>query len=78
MGCVGPWVRGLSGSRFYVGYMGCVGRHFTWVLIFKWVAWLKFFARVALVQNFCVGQIFHFFAWASFYLLDKIILPCYN
>ena len=26
MGCVGPWVRGLRGSIFYVGCVGYVGQ----------------------------------------------------
>ena len=59
VGCVGAWVlrvRGLRGSNFYLGcvdYVGqnifYMGQHFTWVIIFTWVAWVK---------SYCVGQIF--------------------
>ena len=59
------WVRGLRGSIFYVGCVGYVGKYFTCVIIFTWVAWAKYiFAWV--------------FAWVNFYLLDEIILLCYN
>ena len=62
-GSVGAWV---SGSNFYVGcmvYMGqnmfSVGQHVTWVLIFKWVAWVTYiFAWVNFftwVKIFCVS-----------------------
>ena len=54
---MGEWVGGLHGRNFYlgcVGYVGqnifYVGQHFTWVIIFTWVARVKFF---------CVGQFFH-------------------
>ena len=41
VGFMGPWVRGLRESKFYVGCVGYVGQniffvsqHFTWVMIF--------------------------------------------
>ena len=47
--CVGPCVRGLCNSKCYVGCVGYVGQnnfyvgqHFTWVIIFTWVAWVKY------------------------------------
>ena len=53
---MGEWVGGLHGPNFYVGCVGYVGQnifyvgqHFTWVIIFTWVARVKFF---------CVGQFF--------------------
>ena len=76
------WVRGLSGlrgSNFYVGcvgYMGqnsfYVGQHFTWVIIFTWVGWVKYiFVRVIFfawvfvwVKIFYVGQFF--LLWSTF------------
>ena len=76
------WVRGLRelrGSTFYVGcvgYMGqnsfYVGQHFTWVIIFTWVGWVKYiFVRVIFfawvfvwVKIFYVGQFF--LLWSTF------------
>ena len=62
MGYVGPWVRGLRGSKFYVGSVGYmrqnifyVGQHFTWVIIFTWVAWVKYI--FAWVQKFLRGSL---------------------
>ena len=38
------WVRGCVGCVGYVGQnIFYVGHHFTWVLIFTWVAWVKLF-----------------------------------
>ena len=88
------WVRGLSGlrgSNFYVGcvgYMGqnsfYVGQHFTLVIIFTWVAWVKYIFVwvicfcVGLCVGLCMGQNFLrgsiFFVLVNFYLLDDIIL----
>ena len=61
--CVGPWVRGLHGLNFYVGYVSYVGQNiFYVVIIFTWVAWVK---------NFCVGQFFlrgsKFSAWVKIF-----------
>ena len=61
------WVCELRGSNVYVGCMGYVGQnifyvghHFMWVVIFTWVAWVKYtFAWVKLFLGgskfFCVG-----------------------
>ena len=67
---VGSQVRALRVSDFYVGCEGYMGQHFTWVIIFTWVAWVKIF--------FCVGQFFYvvqnfmreskFFTWSKFWL----------
>ena len=57
VGCIVTWVtwvrglRGLRGSNFYVG------QHVTWVIIFTWVAWVKYI--FAWVKIFCVGQYFY-------------------
>ena len=60
---MGPWFRGLLESNFYVGYVGYVGlhifyvgQHFTWVIIFTWVSWVKY--NFAYIKIFCVGQFF--------------------
>ena len=60
---MGLWVRGLGGSNFYVGcvgYMGqntfYVGHHFKWVIIFTWVAWVKY--TFPWVKLFLCGQNF--------------------
>ena len=53
----------LHGSNFYVGCVGYVGQkifhvghHFTWVIIFTWVAWVKY--TFAWVQKFLLGSTF--------------------
>ena len=68
VGCVGPWVRGLSESNFNVGCMGYVGgnifymgQHFTWVIIFIWVAWVKFFSMSCVGPKFLCGSNFSVF-----------------
>ena len=64
MGALAAWVRELRGSNFYEGcvyYVGLntfyVGQHFTWVIIFTWVAWVKYI--FAWVKTFSVGQFFY-------------------
>ena len=59
-GNVVTWVCGLRWSKFCVGYLGYVGlnifyvgQHFTWVIIFMWVEWVKYI--FAWVKFFCVG-----------------------
>ena len=92
MGTWVTWVRGLCGSNFYVGYMSYVGQnifyvgqHFTWVIIFMWVAWVKYFCvGLCMGQNFLreskifVWVKFFFFSLVNFYLLEEIILLYYN
>ena len=80
-------LRELRGSTFYVGcvgYMGqnsfYVGQHFTWVIIFTWVARVKyiFVWVICFCVGLCVGQNFLrgsiFFVLVSFYLLNDIVL----
>ena len=59
---VGSQVRALRVSDFYVGCEGYMGQHFTWVIIFTWVAWVKiFFAWVNFFMWFkilCVSRNF--------------------
>ena len=61
-------MRGLSESYFYVGCVGYVGQnifyvgqHFTWVIIFPWVAWVKFFSVGCVGPKFLRGSNFSFF-----------------
>ena len=70
VGCVVTWVRGLRGSNFYVGcvsYLGqntfYVDQHFTWVIIFTWVTWVKrfcvgFMGQICFCVGLCVGPKF--------------------
>ena len=61
MGCVGPWLRGLRESNFYVGvWVKWVKIFFTLVIILAWVTWVEYiFAWVfAWVKIFCVGPEF--------------------
>ena len=72
VGCVVmwvTWVRGLCGSSFYVGCLGYVdqnifyvGQHFTWVIIFTWVTWVKY--TFVWVKIFYVGP--KFLRWSAF------------
>ena len=70
VGYVDAWVAWLRGSNFYVGCVGYVGQnifyvgqHFTWVIIFTWVAWVKYI--FAWVNFFCVNP--------NFFALVKIV-----
>ena len=51
MGCVGPWVRGLRGSDFYVGCVGDVGLNIFYV-------GHNFYVGCVGQIYFCVGQSF--------------------
>ena len=53
---MGVWVAWVRGCMGYVGQnIFYVGQHFTWVIIFTWVAWVNIF------YVGCVGQTFYFY-----------------
>ena len=60
-GSVGAWVAWVKFLRELRGLRGLdifyVGQHFTWVIIFTWVAWVKYI--FAWVKTFSVGQFFY-------------------
>ena len=70
VGYVGSWVAWVRGCVGYVGYV-CqnifyvgqnifyVSQHFTWVIIFTWVAWVKILCvGLCVSQNFLLRSIF--------------------
>ena len=57
MVCVGPWVRGLCGSNFYVSCVGGVGLNIFYV-------GHNFYVGYVGQIYFCVGQSF-FFVWVK-------------
>ena len=69
---MGPWVCRLHGSNLYVvcvGYVGLnifyVGQHFTWVIIFTLVSWVR--VIFAWVKIFCVDQ---FLTWVNIFCVS--------
>ena len=61
MGCVGPWVRGLRGSDFYVGCVGDVGLNIFYVghnFYVGCVGQIYFGVGLYVGQNFLRGSTF--------------------